>query len=162
MHILAICLLVVLHNSLVRALDEKHVSPLFLLDLTAAFDTVDHSILLSILEHRFCIRGLALDWFKSYFSDRTQTVMHSDQTTCSFPVNISVPQGSMFGPLGFAAYTEDVDDVINRHSVLFQLYADDTQLHASSRPDDFSSLCVNGSTAASPTSRSGAPRDISS
>jgi len=66
--------------------------------------------------------------------------MHADQTTCSFPVNISVPQGSVFGPLGFAAYTEDVADVINWHSVLFQLYADDTQLHASSRPDYFSCL----------------------
>ena len=66
--------------------------------------------------------------------------MHADQTTCSLPVNMSVPQGSVFGPLGFAVYTEDVADVISRHSVLFQLYADDTQLHASSRPDDFSCL----------------------
>ena len=79
--------------AVVRAVDEKHVSLLLLLDLSAAFDTVDHSILLSIIEHRFCIRCLALDWFKSYFSDRTQTFMHADQTTCSFPVNISVPQG---------------------------------------------------------------------
>jgi len=90
-----------------------------------AVHCIDHSILLSILEHRFCIRGLALDCFKSYFSDRTQTFMHADQTTCSFPVNISVTQRSMFGQLGFGAYTEDVADVINRHSVLFQLYADE-------------------------------------
>jgi len=54
--------------------------------------------------------------------------MHADQTTCSFPVNISVPQGSVIRPLGFAAYTEDVADVINRHSVLFQLYVDDKQI----------------------------------
>jgi len=66
--------------------------------------------------------------------------MHADQTTCSLPVNMSVPQGSVFGPLGFAVYTEDVADVINQHSVLFQLFADDTRLHASSRPDDFSCL----------------------
>ena len=76
------------HNSLVRAVDEKHVSLLLLLDLSAAFDTVDHSILLSILEQRFSIRVLALDWFKSYSSDRTHTFMHANQTTCSFPVNI--------------------------------------------------------------------------
>ena len=66
--------------------------------------------------------------------------MHADQTICSFPVNMSVPQGSVFGPLGSAAYTEDVADVINRHSVLFQLYADDTQLHASSH---FAQWCAS-------------------
>ena len=61
------------HNDLVYAIDNRHVSLLVLLDLSAAFDTVDHDILLSILANRFSIQGLALDWFRSYLANRTQT-----------------------------------------------------------------------------------------
>jgi len=61
------------HNDLVRATDNKHMSLLVLLDLSAAFDTVDHDILLSVLEHRFAVRGTALDWFRSYLTERTQS-----------------------------------------------------------------------------------------
>ena len=62
------------HNDLVNAIDNRHVSLLVLLDLSVAFDTVDHDILLSILANRFCIQGLALDWFRSYLANRTQTL----------------------------------------------------------------------------------------
>jgi len=60
------------HNDLVRAVDEKHTAALVLLDLSAAFDTVDHLTLRVVLQRRFGIRGLALQWFTSYLSDRTQ------------------------------------------------------------------------------------------
>ena len=70
--------------------------------------------------------------------------MHADQTTCSFPVNISVPQGSVFGPLGFAAYTEDVADIINRQSVLFQLYADDSCMPARGQTTSRASSTARG------------------
>jgi len=56
------------HNDLVYAIYNRHVSLLVLLDLSAAFDTVNHDILLSILANRFSIQGLALDWFRSYLA----------------------------------------------------------------------------------------------
>ena len=93
---------------------------------SAAFDTVDHDILLSILANRFSIQGLALDWFRSYLANRTQTFALAGKQTVSYSVDCSVPQGSVLGPLGFISYTEDIVDVIERHSVLPHIYADDT------------------------------------
>jgi len=90
---------------------NNQVSLLVLLDLSAAFDTVDHSILLSVLSNRVsCVDGKVLDWFTSYLSDRTQSFIYNGNETESYPVNCSVPQGSVLGPVEFAAYTEDIID----------------------------------------------------
>jgi len=97
-----------------------------LLDLSAAFDTVDHEILLSILETRFAIQCIALDWLCSYLTGRTQVFVYADKQTVSYPVLCSVPQGSVFGPLGFISYTEDIVNVTEQHKVSSHLYADDT------------------------------------
>jgi len=64
---------------------------LVLLDLSAAFDTVDHNILLSIHNTRFSVHGTALDWFRSYLSGRTQFYFYSDHQTDDYPVDCSVP-----------------------------------------------------------------------
>jgi len=129
------------HNDLVYAIDNKRVSLLVLLDLSAAFDTVDNDILLSILANRFSIQGLALDWFRSYLANRTQTFTLAGKQTASYPLDCSVLQGSVLGPLGFISYTEeDIVDVIERHSVLPHIYADDTQLLASAKPENSSRL----------------------
>jgi len=113
---------------------------LVLLDLSAAFDTVDHEILLSILETRFAIQCTALDWLRSYLTGRTQVFVYADKQTVSYPVLCSVPQGSVFGPLGFISYTEDIVNVTEQHKVSSHLYADDTQLYATTKPDDVSSV----------------------
>jgi len=89
---------------------------------------VDHNILLSVLHNRFGVTDVALDWFRSYLSDITQSFLYNGHQTESFPVNCSVPQGSVLGPVEFAAYTEDITDLTERHSVRSHLYADDTQL----------------------------------
>ena len=98
------------HNDLVRAIDNKHISLLVLLDLSAAFDTVDHDILLSVLEHRFAVRGTALDWFRSYLTERTQSFVFAGKQTMAYQVDCSVPQSSVLGPLSFVAYADDMID----------------------------------------------------
>jgi len=87
------------------------------------------NILLSVLHNRFGVVSVALDWFRSYLSDRTQSFIYNGHQTESFPVNCSVPQGSVLGPVEFAAYTEDIIDLTERHNVRSHLYADDTQLY---------------------------------
>ena len=100
-----------IHNDLVRSIDSGNVSLLALLDLSSAFDTVDHNILLSVLENRFSIQGTALGWFKSYLSDRTQSFVHAGDQTVAYRVDCSDPQGSVLGPVEFIAYVADATDV---------------------------------------------------
>ena len=95
-----------MHNDLVRAVDEKHTAALVLLDLSAAFDTVDHPTLLTILQRRFGVQGPALQWFTSYFSDRTHVFCMSGTESQPISVQRSVPQGSVLGPVKFIAYTD--------------------------------------------------------
>ena len=124
------------HNDLVRATDNGQVSPLVLLDLSAAFDTVDHEILVSVLSKRFSLAETVLYWCQSYLNDCTQTFSYADRTSSSFTVDCSVPQGSVLGPLEFEAYPEDIVDVLDKHDVKCHLYADDTQLYNSSQLKD--------------------------
>ena len=108
------------------AVDDCRVSQLVLLDLSAALDAVDHQVLLCVLSDRFGISGTALNWFESYLSDRTQSFVHTGHTTAYFSVTCSVPHGSVFGPLGFIAYTDDLTAVSDRHNVHSHMYTDDT------------------------------------
>ena len=117
-----------IHNDLVRDVDDCCVSQPVLLDLSAAYYTVDHQILLCVLSDRFGISGTAFNWFQSYLSERTQSFVHAGLATDCFPITCSVPQGSVFGPLGFTAYTEDLTVVSEKHSVHSLMYADDIQL----------------------------------
>jgi len=118
---------------LVCATDDRKATLLVLLDLSAVVDTVDHEILLSILETRFAIQCSALDWLRSYLTGRTQVFVYADKQTVSYLVLCSVPQGSVFGPLGFISYTEDIVNVMEQHEVSSHLYA-------ATEPDDVSSV----------------------
>ena len=118
------------HHS-VHCVDSGDVCALVLLDLSAAFDTVDHQTLLRILSHRFDVKDAAFDWCKSYLLERTLRVCVNAQQSEPQSVDCSVPQGSVLGPMKFTAYTENLADLINNNHLGYHLYADDTQLIAS-------------------------------
>jgi hypothetical protein len=96
-----------------------------MLDLSAAFDTVDHEILLQRLEKRLGVTGTALQWFRSYLSGRTQRVYINGTTSESHPLKYGVPQGSVLGPKCFRIYTLPVGDIARLHGLNYQIYVDD-------------------------------------
>ena len=104
------------------------------MDLSSAFDTPDHEILLTRLQHRFGIVGTALNWFKSYLTDRSQAVVVNGVTSDSRRLPYGVPQGSVLGPVLFTLYFAPLEDVIKKHGLDCMLYADDTQLYVSLNP----------------------------
>ena len=113
------------YNDILRAVDRGQLTPLVLLDLSSAFDTVDHDCLLRVLKNRFSVDSPALDWFQSYLSNRSQTFIAANSKSDPVPVEYSVPQGSVLGPVQFIAYTEDVTELFDKHDLRYHLFADD-------------------------------------
>ena len=90
-------------NDMLRSIDERRVTILVLLDLSAAFDTVVHDILLHRLCHRFGVTGRALDWFRSYLTSRSERVTVNGTCSRKHIITCGVPQGSVLGPILFLA-----------------------------------------------------------
>lgn len=110
-------------------LDRGNAVLLVLLDLSAAFDTLDHQIMLNRLEKTVGIRGDALRWVKSYLQDRFQrVVVDESQSPCSALIT-GVPQGSVLGPLLFSLYVLPLQKLIEKHGISRHHYADDSQLY---------------------------------
>ena len=108
------------HNDVLRALDEGKCVMLVMLDLSAAFATVDHGILLSRLSQCIRVQGSAYTWFESYLSSRSQFVQIRDISSSVRQLTCGLPQGSVLGPILY---------ILPRHGVGFHMYADDTQLY---------------------------------
>ena len=111
------------------ALDRKEVVFLVLLDLSSAFDTIDHTLLLETLKTRFGISGQALSWFRSYLTDRFQTVCIDGSFSHKQKLDCGVLQGSVLGPQLFTLSSSPVADIARQHNLGVQLYADDSQLY---------------------------------
>ena len=122
-------------NDQLTPLDNGKIYILTLLDLSAAFDTIDHNILLHRLEHTFGISDSALSWSRSYLSDRTQIVTVNGLRSDEAPLSSGVPQGSVLGPVLFVLYTQPLFELIKKHSIQHHAFADDNQLYKETVPD---------------------------
>ena len=112
------------------AADGGQVTAVSLLDLTAAFDTIDHNLLLLRLVWRhFGIHGIAVQWFRSYMQGRSFRVVYDGSTSTTIHTVCSVPQDSVLGPHLFILYKADLAEVVQKHNVNIHLFADDMQLY---------------------------------
>ena len=112
-----------------NSIDQKKFGCGIFLDLKKAFDTVNHDMLLTKLEH-YGIRDISLNWFKSYLSDRKQFVHINGQNSSLCDIVCGVPQGSVLGPLLFLLYVNDLPNISKKLN--FFLFADDTNIYLDS------------------------------
>ena len=117
------------HNDIAMTIDNQNSVILLLLDFSAAFDAVDHQILLSRLRTGFNIKGKVLEWFRSYLSGQTQFVKVNGMTSDRHGLGFGVPQGSVLGPLLHTLYTSPLADIALKHNINFHFYTEDSQFY---------------------------------
>lgn len=121
-------------NDILFEIDNQKCVVMLLLDMSAAFDTVDHDLLLERMAKRYGVKGNVLKWFRSYLQDRKQFVIIDGNKSKMKELRYGVPQGSVLGPVLYLLYTSPIGDIIRRHRLNYHLYADDTQLYLSFKP----------------------------
>ena len=122
-------------NDILLNMNKQHVILLVLLDLSAAFDTVDHVILLRALGSPG-IGGTVIEWYRSYLSGPGQRISVRGCTSERFNLDCGVPQGSCLGPLLFSIYTSSLLSIVQDLLPTVHGYADDNQLYVSFSPAD--------------------------
>ncbi len=121
-------------DDIMMIMDNQKVAILLLLDLSAAFDTIDHDTLLNRMEKRCGISGTALKWFRSYLSERSSHVRIGQCKSTNRPLKYGVPQGSVLGPILLCIYTSPLGEIIEESGLHRQTYADDTDLYTRISP----------------------------
>ena len=116
-------------NGIAETLDKKCTTILVMLDLSAAFDSVVHELLMTRLEQSFGITDKALAWLRSYISERNQKVVVGSAESGGSVVTRGVPQGSVLGPILYCIYTKPIGRIITRHGMNHHCYADHLQIY---------------------------------
>ena len=129
-------LLVRLQDDVLNNIGKGKVVIMLLLDLSAAFDTIDHDILLKRLLCELGIGGSALDWLKSYLDDRSFRVKIDQSLSDALCILFGVPQGSLLGPILFIIYIKPLQEIAKKYGLEIYLYADDSQLFISFAPSN--------------------------
>jgi hypothetical protein len=120
------------YNDILMDLDKQGgETVLVLLDLSAAFDTIDHTVFINRLRSRYGVGGSPLNWFSSYLHNRSQSVLVDNVRSQPVLVDFGMPQGSVCGPICFIVYTAPLESIITRHGLSCMKYADDSQLYIS-------------------------------
>ena len=118
-------------DDIFRGFEKQHVTIMAMLDLSAAFDTVDHSIFLQRLSADFGIEGSALNWMKSYLSNRSQQVIINGKRSGKVSLETGFPQGGGAGPWAYSRYTQPIAQIVHSFNTLYHFFADDSQLYKS-------------------------------
>ena len=122
-------------SDILMKMNSQNVVLLVMLDLSAAFDTVNHTVLLNRLQSTLGFTGKPLDWFTSYLSNRSYRIYISGVLSKYFQSSCGVPQGSCFGPLLYIIYASKLFDIIENHLPDAHCFADDSQLYLSFKLD---------------------------
>ena len=128
-------LLVTMNDNIIKEIQADNIVIVVLLDLSAAFDTIDHTILLQKLLDDYNITDEANKWFKSYLSGRSFSVKVNNVSSTFLSLLFGVPQGSLLGPILFILYIKHLQMIAAKYGLNVKLYADDSQLYISFHPN---------------------------
>lgn len=132
-----------LTSEVLTAMDDGKIALLASLDLSSAFDTVNHRVMLRRLSSSFGVSGLALQWFESFLCNRSMFYKFNGSSSGVVPVITGIPQGSVLGPTLFMLYIMDIIPLVQSHGLRIHVFADDIQVYGFSSPVNAQALASN-------------------